>query len=120
MESLDESKTRGHEIREYMPWVTETEQNDLIEKIEETRDWLEKKLEEQSKVSLTEDPVFKWDDVEAKMKKLNTMAKKIFGKKKPKEKKVKKEEEEKKDEADAGEQKGEEQASTEEEQQTEL
>ena len=121
MESLDESRTRGHEIREHMPWVTETEQNDLIEKIEETRDWLEKKLEEQSQVSLTEDPVFKWDDVEAKMKKLNTMAKKIFGKKKPKEKKPKKEEEAKKAEGDdAGEQKTDESKSADDETHTEL
>jgi hypothetical protein len=28
-----------------MPWVTEQEQKDLNERIEETRDWIEKKME---------------------------------------------------------------------------
>jgi hypothetical protein len=29
-----------------MPWVTEQEQTDLLEKTDETRDWLDGKIEE--------------------------------------------------------------------------
>lgn len=45
-EALDETRTRAHMIREAMPWVTEQDQQDLLEKVEETRDWLDKKMEE--------------------------------------------------------------------------
>ena len=44
--ALEESRTRAHEIREAMPWVTEQEQQDLVSKVEETSDWLEKKMQE--------------------------------------------------------------------------
>jgi len=33
-------------LRENMPWVTEQEQQDLIEKVTETMEWIEKKMEE--------------------------------------------------------------------------
>lgn len=83
-----------------MPWVTEQEQNDLLEKVDETKQWLEEKIEAQAALSHDEEPAFKVDDIEAKMKKLTTLSKKIFNKKKPKEPKKKKEEdkEEKKEE----------------------
>ena len=92
IEELQETKTKAIEIREKMPWVTEQEQSDLIEKVAETRDWLDGKIEEQSGLSPDEDPAFTVDDVESKMKKLNSLAKKVFSKKKPKEPKKKKEE----------------------------
>lgn len=105
-EALDESRTRAHEIREAMPWVSEQEQTDLVSKIEETRDWLDKKMREQEKLTLLDDPAFTTDDLEKEMGKMNKLAKKIFGKKAPKapkkpkeEKKVEKEEEK----SDAGE-----------------
>ena len=76
-----------------MPWVTEQEQEDLVTKIDETRDWLDKKMREQEKLSLLDDPAFSLDEVEKEMKKLEKLAKKIFGKKKPLEKKKPKKEE---------------------------
>ena len=100
-QALEESRTRAHEIREKMPWISEQEQSDLVAKIEETRDWLDKKLEAQAKLSLIDEPAFTIDDVEKEMAKMNKLAKKIFGKRKPKEPKKPKEEkkeEEKKDE----------------------
>lgn len=33
-------------IREGMPWVTEQEQQDLVDKVEEMRDWIDKKMRE--------------------------------------------------------------------------
>ena len=75
-----------------MPWVTEQEQQDLVDKCEEMRDWIEKKMAEQEKLSIMEEPAFTMDQVNEKMTKVTKFAKKIFGKKKPKEKKVKVEE----------------------------
>lgn len=76
-----------------MPWITEQEQSDLVSKIEETRDWLDKKMEEQDKLGLTDDPAFTMEDFDKELAKMSKLAKKVFGKKKPKEpKKPKKEE----------------------------
>ena len=63
-EALSESRSKATLIREGMPWVTEQEQKDLVEKVEEVTDWLDKKMDEQEKKSLTEEPAFTMDDVE--------------------------------------------------------
>ena len=44
--ALEESRSKAHMVRDAMPWVTEQEQKDLVEKVEEMRDWLEKQEEE--------------------------------------------------------------------------
>ena len=100
LEKLQEERTAALEIREKMPWVTEEEQQDLVDKIEETIKWIEDQVEEQSKKELSDDPVFTSDQMQQKLKKYDTLSKKINGKKKPKEKKQKKpkEDEEKKKE----------------------
>lgn len=79
-----------------MPWVTEQEQKDLIDKVDETMNWLEEKMEGQAKLTLLDEPFFTMEDFEKELTKLNKLAKRIFGKKKPKEKKPKKEESEEK------------------------
>ena len=53
-----------------MPWVTEQEQSDLREKIDEFRAWFEEKIESQEKLALDEDPAFSMDEVETKLKKV--------------------------------------------------
>ena len=45
MEELNNVKTKAIEIREKMPWVTEQEQSDLLEKVDETKQWLEEQVE---------------------------------------------------------------------------
>lgn len=108
IEALEESRTRAHEIREKMPWISEQEQADLVAKVEETREWLDKKIEAQSKLSLLEEPAFTLEDVEKEMGKMNKLAKKIFSKKKPKEPKKPKQEEKKEEEKEKEEEKKEE------------
>ena len=93
LEELQDTKTKAIEIREKMPWVTEQEQNDLLEKVDETKQWLDMKIEAQEALGHDEEPAIKVEDIEIKMKKLTTLSKKIFNKKKPKEPKKKKEEE---------------------------
>ena len=93
IEELQETKTKAIEIREKMPWVTEQEQTDVIEKIDETREWLNGKIEEQAALAADEEPAFTVDEIEGRMKKVNALSKKVFSKKKPREPKKKKEEE---------------------------
>ena len=72
-----------------MPWVTEQEQQDLVDKVKDMRDWIDKKMDAQAKLSLMDEPAFTMDEVDKEMSKVTKFAKKIFGKKKPKEKKEK-------------------------------
>ena len=86
-----------------MPWISEQEQTDLLEKVDETREWLNSKIEAQDALSADEDPAFTVDEIEKKIKPVNILAKKVFSKKKPKEPKKPKEvkiEEEKKETKD--------------------
>ena len=104
LESLNQSRDQAHLIREGMPWVTEQEQKDLEDKIAETRDWIDKKIEEQEKRTLLEEPAFTMAELDKEAAKMTKLAKKIFGKRKPKPQKPKKEEkEEEKKESDGGE-----------------
>jgi len=96
-------RASAHTIVESQPWITEQEQQDLVAKLDETRDWIEGKVQEQEKLSLQDDPAFSHDEVEKEMAKLQKFAKKIFGKKKPIEKKPKKVETAKEEEAATGE-----------------
>jgi len=64
----------------------------LVSKCEDTLDWIEKKMAAQDKLSIMEEPAFTMDEVNKEMTKVTKFAKKIFGKKKPKEKKAKVEE----------------------------
>ena len=90
-----------------MPWVTEQEQQDLVDKVKDMRDWIDKKMDEQAKLTLMDDPAFTMEQVDKEMAKVTKLAKKIFGKKKPKEDKkkvIKADEDEKEEKAsDAGE-----------------
>jgi hypothetical protein len=59
----------------------------VLEKINETRDWLIEKVQEQSNKGLDEDPSFTISQVETKIKAVSKLYKKVVSKKKPKEKK---------------------------------
>ena len=72
------------------PWITPEESKDAFDRIDETVAWLEEKVQEQTKRELTEEPAFKSDDVEKRVKKVQETYKKVTSKLKPKEKKPKK------------------------------
>ena len=72
---------------------------DLLEKTDETREWLDGKIEEQSKLTPMDDPAFTIAEIETRMKKVTQLAKKVFHKRKPIEKKKKEKKEEENDEA---------------------
>jgi hypothetical protein len=45
------------------PWITADEGKDLLDKIEETRSWLEEKVALQNKAGLASDPVITQEQV---------------------------------------------------------
>jgi len=108
-QALNESRDKISEIAEKKPWITDEEKQDVLEKIQETKDWLTEKLSEQSSKRLDEEPAFTISEVEAKMKSMGKLFKKVADKRKPKEKKPKKVEttDEEKAESDASSEKSE-------------
>lgn len=76
-------------ILESKPWITEDESKDAYDRLDEVTKWLEEQSAAQNKRSLTEDPLFKSEDIEKKLKKATDTYKKVTNKKKPKEKKPK-------------------------------
>lgn len=85
-------------IMEKKPWISSEEGQDLQDKIEEMRTWLDEKIEAQALAGLAADPVLTADQVSQRAEKVGKLFKKITDKKKPKEKKPKKEEKEEKEE----------------------
>jgi len=82
-------------------WITEAEFKDVTDKITDLREWLTNKTEEQDKLTLSEAPALKAEEVVKKMKVLKKLYTKVASKKRPKVKKEKKVvEEEKEDFAD--------------------
>lgn len=58
------------ELQEKKPWITDEEKKDVLEKVEETRQWMEDELAKQDKLKKHEDPVFSVALLADKMKKL--------------------------------------------------
>lgn len=91
METCNNAISTMQEIQESKPWISDSEKSDVIERAEETKQWITDKILEQSQLELHEDPLFTNMDVVNKMKKLAKLFKQITDKKKPKEPKKKKE-----------------------------
>ena len=77
------------QIEESKPWIGESELNDVREKVNDYRAWLEKKLSEQEEAGLQSDPIFTEKEMSDKMAKVSKLYNKVINKKKPKEKKPK-------------------------------
>ena len=73
----------------------------MLDKIQETKTWLESKIEGQSAKRLDEEPAFLVTEAETKMKSVGKLFKKVSEKKKPKEKKKVEVKDEEKAESDA-------------------
>lgn len=89
MVGLKDMKDTLPAIMEKKPWISEADGKDLSDKIEDTRTWLDEKIEAQAKEGLTADPVFTSDVVQQRVEKVSKLFKKTTDKKKPKEKKPK-------------------------------
>ena len=85
-------------MTEKKPWISEEEKKDVLDKVEETREWMEKELAAQNLLKKHEDPVFSVALLADKMKKLQKIFKKVSQKPKPKEKKPKAEKKDDKEE----------------------
>lgn len=82
------------EMKDAKPWIAEEEKQDILDRVEEARQWMEEELAKQAELQKHDDPVFSITLLADKMKKLQKLFKKVSQKPKPKEKKEKKEEKE--------------------------
>lgn len=95
------------EMADKKPWIVEEEKKDILDRVEETRQWMEDELNKQAALQKHEDPVFSITLLADKMKKLQRLFKKVSQKPKPREEK-KEEKEEKEDFAEGEKEKKEE------------
>lgn len=77
--------------------ITEEERSDVLEKVEKVKNWISEKEEEQSKVSSSDDPVFKSEECPGQTKSAESLIARLSRKPKPKPKEEKKDETEGKD-----------------------
>ena len=97
---LEAYEAKVEELKTAKPWVTEEERQDVTDKIAEIKAWMQEQLEAQSKLELSEDPIFKSEEAVKKLKQLKKLYGKVNGKSKPKPpKKIEVEEEEEFDES---------------------
>jgi hypothetical protein len=74
------------------PWITESESQDVTDKIDDFLGKVAALVAKQEEAGLAEDATFKVSNVESDFAKVQKLYKKVSGKKKPVEKKSKKEE----------------------------
>jgi len=89
-EQLTTLRDKVSELSEKKPWITESERNDVLDRVNETREWLEGKVAEQEKQRLDEEPVLQANDILARTKKVQALFKKVSTKSKPKKPKAEK------------------------------
>ena len=65
---LEAYEGKVEELKTAKPWVTEEERQDVTDKIAEIKAWLQEQIEAQSKLELSEDPVFKSEEAVKKLK----------------------------------------------------
>jgi hypothetical protein len=81
---LDDWRNSIDDATKGKPWISEEEKKDLLDKIDETRDWLIEKVQGQSSKGLDEEPSFTISQVETKVKNVSKLYKKVTTKKQPK------------------------------------
>lgn len=64
MTGLKEMKDALPSIMEKKPWISSDEGQDLSDKIEDTRTWLDEQVNDQAKLGLSADPIFTADNVQ--------------------------------------------------------
>lgn len=81
---LEELKEKASQIRQKKEWISEEEEKDVQDKVSETQSWVEEKMNEQSQKSPSDEPAFTAKELDKKVKDVEKLYKKVFGKKKPK------------------------------------
>ena len=91
---MEEYLKKLEDLKDSKTWITDSERQDVKDKMLEIQDWLKKQMEDQSSRQLYEDPVFKSGEVIKKMANLKKLFNKVNNKRKPKPEKKKEEEKE--------------------------
>jgi hypothetical protein len=89
LEQLKKLKDELPEMVEKKPWISEEEQKDVFDRIDEAWILIEETVIEQNALELYEEPVLDLAEVNKKVKKAADLFKKVSKKKKPKDKKPK-------------------------------
>jgi hypothetical protein len=98
--ALKKLKDELPSILESKPWISEDEGKDAFDRIDDMQKWLEERTTAQMTRKLSEEPAYKVDEIEKRLKKVNDTVKKVIGKAKPKEKKPKEDPKDEKKEED--------------------
>lgn len=81
LETIKKLRDELPTLLESKPWITEDEGKDAYDRLDEVQKWLDEQLTAQNKRSLAEDPLFKSEDIEKRLKKATDTYKKVTNKK---------------------------------------
>ena len=84
---LEELEDEAKDLTEKKPWINQTRIDEVLKIIEEIKTWLDESLTKQDAQALSEDPVFRIGELDAKLTRANAVFTRISSIPKPKEKK---------------------------------
>jgi predicted transcriptional regulator len=87
---LEELEDEAKDLTEKKPWINKTHIDEVLKITEEIKTWLEESNTKQAAQALSEDPVFRVGELDAKLTRANAVFTRISSIPKPKEKKANK------------------------------
>lgn len=85
---LEELEDEAKDLTEKKPWINKTHIDEVLKITEEIKTWLEESNTKQAAQALSEDPVFRVGELDAKLTRANAVFTRISSIPKPKEKKA--------------------------------
>jgi hypothetical protein len=85
---LEELEDEAKDLSEKKPWINQTYIDEVLKITEEIKTWLDESITKQSAQALSEDPVFRVGELDAKLTRANAVFTRISSIPKPKEKKA--------------------------------
>jgi hypothetical protein len=64
---LEEMEDETKDLAEKKPWINETQRQEVLDRIEDLKKWLEEAVAKQEKAPLSEDPVFRTSEIDFKI-----------------------------------------------------
>ena len=87
---LEELEDEAKDLPEKKSWINQTHIDEVLKVIEEIKAWLDESIKKQDETPLSEDPVFRVGEIDAKLTRANAIFTRVSSIPKPKEKKPKK------------------------------
>lgn len=70
---IDSYHDKVDDITTKKPWITDEHKKDMYERMNETLAWLEEQVNKQKETPLDQDPAFKVSEIDAKLKRLDSL-----------------------------------------------